>query len=243
MQINEKVKTGLIFAVILAVFLAMNFSILWWLLYIIACVVGFLEADKLFKSESKIAFLILGLVFASLTQMPVMSMIFAVMIYAGYSAYKKEKLSNILPLIYAGIGISFIYEVYVVYNLAGFIWLLLSVVLCDTFAYFVGKKYGKTKFCETSPNKTLEGVMGGVIIGGFMSFIYAAFAFNELGLIATFFISFAMAFFAVFGDLFESYLKRLADVKDSGELFPGHGGVLDRVDALIFGAITMVLLV
>jgi phosphatidate cytidylyltransferase len=114
------------------------------------------------------------------------------------------------------------------------------VALSDVGAFIVGKSIGKRPFSKTSPNKTLEGVLGGVIfatIGGAFVSYGLDLVTLEVGII----VSLLTSISAVFGDLFESYLKREADVKDSGNLLPGHGGVLDRVDGYLFGAIVMVI--
>lgn len=240
-MLNEKVKTGLIFAIFAIIFLAINSYYLWLIIFLISSVVGYLEACKLFNTKGNYLILAFGLILSIFTQAPLMSMVFAIIILASYIAYKQKELKELLPFLYASLGIAFIFECYLRFGLSGFILLLLSVVLCDSFAYFVGKKYGKTSFSPSSPKKTLEGVMGGILISTIISSIYA-YSFCDLGFFESLFIAFLMAFFAVFGDLFESYLKRLAGVKDSGELFPGHGGVLDRVDALIFASVIMVVI-
>lgn len=240
-MLNEKIKTGLVFALFAIIFLAINSYYLWLIVFLLASIIGYLEACKLFNTKSNFLILALGLIMSIFTQMPVMSMIFSIIVLVSYLSYKQGDLKEILPFLYAGLGINFIFECYLKFDLSGFIWLLLSVVLCDSFAYFVGKKYGKTKFSPSSPNKTIEGVAGGIAVSTVISSIYASFVYSDIGLFNVILLSFLMAFFAVFGDLFESYLKRLAGVKDSGELFPGHGGVLDRVDALIFSSIVMVM--
>jgi phosphatidate cytidylyltransferase len=118
------------------------------------------------------------------------------------------------------------------------LWLLITVAIADTGAYFTGKAIGKTKFSDTSPNKTLEGVFGGIIIatilGTYMGLYIAPF---WTALVVTLLTATA----SVFGDLFESYLKREAGVKDSGDILPGHGGILDRIDGYLFGAPMMVI--
>ena len=108
------------------------------------------------------------------------------------------------------------------------------VAFTDTFAYISGKYLGKTKFSPTSPNKTIEGVAGGILAGTLFGSI-AGIYFNGFGYALV--VSFLVSFFSVFGDLFESYLKRRAGVKDSGAIFPGHGGILDRLDGYLFGVI------
>lgn len=117
-------------------------------------------------------------------------------------------------------------------------WIMFLLVVIwsnDTFAFFTGKTLGKTKLCpEISPKKTVEGAVGG-LAGGFL----AAYLFNSifsLGLDAggVLILSALIGAIGIAGDLFESLLKRAAGVKDSGTLIPGHGGVLDRIDSLLF---------
>ena len=122
------------------------------------------------------------------------------------------------------------------FGIFAILWLIIVVAFTDTFAYFSGKYFGKHKFSPTSPNKTLEGVAGGIIAGTIFGSVIGLY-FN--GFVFAFLLSFFVAFFSVFGDLFESYLKRKADVKDSGNILPGHGGVLDRLDGYLFGVIIL----
>lgn len=105
----------------------------------------------------------------------------------------------------------------------------------DTFAYLTGRFLGKTKLFERiSPKKTWEGTIGGIIFSIVSGYLIAYFMEDDsvFWMIAAVFVSLG----AIFGDLFESMLKRNAGVKDSGNIMPGHGGVLDRFDAALFGA-------
>ena len=129
----------------------------------------------------------------------------------------------------------------------GLVFLLSSMALvwvADIGAYFVGKALGKHKLAvQISPGKSIEGAVGGLLL----CYLYAFLCVVYLPLGDTLFGAWAIRFgwapmflmvtaltaFSVFGDLFESQLKRLAGVKDSSHLLPGHGGVLDRVDALL----------
>ncbi|MEA1988926.1 MAG: phosphatidate cytidylyltransferase [Pseudomonadota bacterium] len=117
--------------------------------------------------------------------------------------------------------------------------LLLSMLLVwavDTGAYFSGRRFGKTKLAvHVSPGKTWEGVFGGAFLTLIISFIVLYFLQPQLNVASVFMalILTLIAVFSVFGDLFESVLKRQVGLKDSGKILPGHGGVLDRVDSLI----------
>lgn len=112
---------------------------------------------------------------------------------------------------------------------------LLGVVwAADTGAYFAGHRWGKTKLApHVSPGKTWEGVAGGLVAVFVLALTAGVFGWGFAGneLVEWVGLSLATAFVSVFGDLFESRAKRAAGVKDSGTLFPGHGGVLDRIDA------------
>ena len=106
----------------------------------------------------------------------------------------------------------------------------------DTGAYLVGSFFGKHKLYEKiSPNKTWEGTLGGIALCIALSFVIAAI-FPQLTQMHWLVISLIVAIFGNIGDLVESMLKRMAGVKDSGNLMPGHGGVLDRFDSLFFTA-------
>ncbi len=122
---------------------------------------------------------------------------------------------------------------------------LLSIWAIDSGAYFSGRKFGKRKLAVyVSPGKTWEGVVGGVVFTFLFLLIYMMI-FNgsyNLSIIETALILSLVAMISVFGDLFESVLKRQAGMKDSGDLLPGHGGVLDRVDSLILALPLLLLL-
>jgi len=115
------------------------------------------------------------------------------------------------------------------------LYLIFLVAITDSGAYFTGKAFGKNKLApELSPGKTREGMFGGVV-GAVVWSVLSAWFF---GLSSTDFfyfslLSLAVAFMSVAGDLFESLIKREAGQKDSGNILPGHGGILDRVDGLI----------
>ena len=119
--------------------------------------------------------------------------------------------------------------------------LLLMVWAIDSAAYFIGKAWGKHKLAfKISPNKTLEGAIGGVLVSLIFCF-FVTWIFPELLLLhhrysVTGLLVLLTAIASIMGDLFESMMKRLAGVKDSGQLVYGHGGVLDRIDSLIAAA-------
>ena len=117
-------------------------------------------------------------------------------------------------------------------------WLLVALALvwaADTGAYFVGRHFGKRKLAPSiSPNKTVEGALGGVAAG-----VVVALAFGTLAGVgfaqwpALALVALVAVLASIVGDLIESLLKRQAGVKDSGDLIPGHGGVLDRIDGVL----------
>ena len=110
---------------------------------------------------------------------------------------------------------------------------LLGTWASDTFAYFFGMALGKHRFCSVSPKKSMEGAVAGFI---FSIAVTAGIAYHGLhtGLFSALLLGLTVAFFAPLGDLIESILKRSFEIKDSGNFFPGHGGVLDRFDSLLF---------
>ncbi|HNP20971.1 MAG TPA: phosphatidate cytidylyltransferase [Panacibacter sp.] len=111
--------------------------------------------------------------------------------------------------------------------------LIASIWINDTMAYIVGSLIGKTPFSSISPKKTWEGTIGGAILAIAVVTLLGYFAFDMDDYISLIIISTLAAVIGTLGDLFESKLKRLANVKDSGAMMPGHGGFLDRFDSLV----------
>lgn len=119
-------------------------------------------------------------------------------------------------------------------------WLLvimLIVMTNDTAAYYTGSAFGKNKlYPQVSPKKSIEGAMGG-LLGSICGTLLAKFTFFEqLSFVDAIATAIVIGMLGQVGDLFESLLKRSFGVKDSGTIFPGHGGVLDRLDSILFAA-------
>ncbi|MCL2387245.1 MAG: phosphatidate cytidylyltransferase [Defluviitaleaceae bacterium] len=161
--------------------------------------------------------------------------------------FKNLPMSECISVVYGFLYVPFMlsFVVLVREHELGFyyVWLIFTASFgCDTFAYFTGSLFGKRKLKNTpSPSKSLEGLIGGVIGATVIGFFYgllvsrfSAYPDNtvHLILIATI-ISFLGAVFSIIGDLAASAVKRHCEIKDFGNVFPGHGGVLDRVDSII----------
>jgi len=117
------------------------------------------------------------------------------------------------------------------HGLSLLLWVFIVTWATDIGAYFAGRRFGKRKLAPSiSPGKTVEGLWGGMVAAALFgaAWVFAAGLGKPLVLLAPLF-----AFAAQMGDLFESRMKRVAGVKDSGNLLPGHGGVLDRLDGLV----------
>jgi phosphatidate cytidylyltransferase len=129
------------------------------------------------------------------------------------------------------------------YNPKIIIGLLILIWTNDTFAFIVGKSIGKHKLFERiSPKKTIEGFFGGLIFAIFAGYLISIFLikptaqFENKSILIWLIIAAIVGVIGTIGDLIESKFKRIAGVKDSGRIMPGHGGVLDRLDSVIFAA-------
>ncbi len=241
---KERWITGLLLlAVVITVGVINNYTLMWFFLGIFY-LVGFNEAMKLYNIQRKApyyyAIAIWGLAYFYPNPD---DLFFVIAIFLGGKlAYTKEHIKRrlILPFLYPVSGFLYIFMLYREYGILWMFWLLIIVAISDIGAFFVGKTIGKTPFSPTSPNKTLEGVVGGIFFATIFG-TYLAYSMDLVSITVAIIVSLLTSIASIFGDLFESYLKREAGVKDSGTLLPGHGGVLDRVDGYLFGAIIMVI--
>ena len=143
---------------------------------------------------------------------------------------------NILTFLY--VFLIFFQLSYQIHKIEGPIFFLLVISVCffsDIGGYFVGKLIGGKKLSKISPNKTISGTIGSFIFSAIPLLVIVQFDYTDLELsFITFTLIILISFVNQMGDLFISFLKRKAKIKDTGKILPGHGGILDRVDGIIF---------
>lgn len=174
-----------------------------------------------------------------------MCIIFTLMIFMAcyvirYPKYNSEQMTMLLfGLIYVTVMLSFIFKVRFVKNGILLVWLIfIGAWGSDTCAYCVGKLIGRHKMpSQLSPNKTVEGCIGGIIGAALIGFIFATVFYNDYNVWWKLpIIGAVSSVISQIGDLAASAIKRNHNIKDYGNLIPGHGGILDRFDSIIFTA-------
>jgi phosphatidate cytidylyltransferase len=142
--------------------------------------------------------------------------------------------SVIAPL-YIGVPLGMLVAIQMTAGWRATLLLLATVVVSDSGQYYSGRTFGRTPLAPSiSPKKTVEGAVGGVVLGTAFMALAGPMVLPAADRVALALLGAAIVFLGICGDLFESRLKRTAGIKDSSALIPGHGGVLDRVDALLF---------
>lgn len=219
--------------------------------------VGMFELYRVFKIEKQLPAVIgylmatiyyinLKLAFLSDMMLFVLICLIALMfVYVfTYPKYKTEQmLAAFFGIFYVAVMLSFVYQTREMNAGTYIVWLIfLCSWVCDTCAYCAGKLFGKHKMAPIlSPKKSIEGAVGGVIGTGLLTLLYGNIFKDAMGIgsrsvIVLAVICMAGALISMVGDLTASAIKRNYDVKDYGTLIPGHGGILDRFDSVIFTA-------
>ncbi|TDL35021.1 phosphatidate cytidylyltransferase [Jeotgalibacillus sp. S-D1] len=167
----------------------------------------------------------------------------SVLLLLVYTVMKKNRFTfddaafAVFAMLYVGIGFYYFIETRNVEN-EGIFWVvyaLLVIWTTDSGAYFIGKSIGRRKLWpDISPNKTVEGFIGGILSAVILVAIFMQFAPLEVNVWYVLLATIILSAFGQIGDLVESALKRHYGVKDSGRILPGHGGLLDRFDSLLF---------
>jgi len=226
---------------------------LWLLKFIILALslISYHEWLSFNPIKERFLYFILALVFLSNilfgfeSVLVVLMLVFLAHMIIGFSSIDKDRVLAQYYLL-GGIFYVSLYTFFInIIQLNNGRWLFLilcvSIWVGDSFAYFCGKSFGKIKLAESiSPKKTYEGAICGVIFGTFSALILGYFANIDLKL--AFGIGILSNIAGIFGDLSESVIKRIYNKKDSSNIIPGHGGMLDRLDSLAFSAFLVYLM-
>ncbi len=251
-EILRRLITGVVYVILLlsAVFLSSDAFDFLFMVFGLACLYEYKRLVLLRGYHVFIAYLGLWWAYIYLIQDRILInlLMFATIsinLWLLYYLFSKRKRLNyayekfITGLFYIGGGCIFLTMIpYKDNEFAKFLIMGIFVLIWinDSFAYLVGKSIGRTKlFPRVSPKKTVEGSLGGFVFTMIGTYFLAKYE-PILSLNQWFIIAVVVVFFGNLGDLVESKLKRHAGVKDSGAILPGHGGLLDRLDSLIFAA-------
>jgi phosphatidate cytidylyltransferase len=145
--------------------------------------------------------------------------------------------AGVLPIVYIGLPLGALAAIRLISGREAIMLLLATIVISDTGQYYTGRALGRRPLAPSiSPKKTVEGAIGGVLLGAAAMTAGGLRVFPDASLVLLVLVSATVVALGIVGDLFESLLKRSAGVKDSSHLIPGHGGVLDRIDSWLFSA-------
>jgi len=160
---------------------------------------------------------------------------------------KKYNLEDALFLVGSVLFIGFSFNLIIIsrnYDITYLIYLILITTITDTFAFFTGVLVGEHKLCpKISPGKTIEGLIGGTLMGTFAAtMFYTTVISSSKSLVLVIMLTFLLCLVGQLGDLVFSSIKRYYEVKDFSKIIPGHGGVLDRFDSLVFVSLAFTIL-
>ena len=254
-NLRQRTITGMVFASLVIG------SILWnpylqTVVFSVFMILGLMEYYRLFKGQKEIQvsseigifiglFIFILLVGISLKILPVISITFIVPLLFTLilvELWKKHEhpISNIALMVFGILYVVIPFYLTIDLNLRNTFYLptvvgmFLLIWANDTFAYVCGRLFGKHKLFERiSPNKTWEGTIGGIVFTLLLGFIIGKYI-NEGNIFFWVISAIIIAPGSIFGDLLESLFKRSLNIKDTGTILPGHGGILDRFDAALF---------
>ena len=208
------------------------------------------------KSKLNIPIIILGLI-AFMSLIYVVNDTYALYVGVSYQMIAFMLFSLIIPTIFSRrydtetslftllflIGLSF--NSMIMLDMANkylLLYIIVVIVATDVFALLIGKYVGTHKLSSISPHKTIEGALGGIISASIIGTFYYLAVIGNMGVLRITFMSILISVFGQIGDLFFSKIKRENNIKDYSHLIKGHGGILDRLDSLIFGVLLYTLL-
>ncbi|MCI0502141.1 MAG: phosphatidate cytidylyltransferase [Fusobacteria bacterium] len=248
-ELITRTITGLVLVIIIGMSIILG-GILFWLTCLLLSTLLYKEFINLYKDKKSFGFFfstgIIGIIYYlgiyfNIHYILQISLLL-ILIYGAYRVitkypaytYKNIK-TTLMGFLYCYVFLSSLYILRVEDNgLYWILFILLVSVFGDVGAYLVGKAIGKRKIAPVlSPGKTLEGLLGGLAFATIVGVIFGVIALQFHFLLAIA-LSIAIVMIGLMGDLFESHLKREVNIKDTGSTLPGHGGFLDRFDAIIF---------
>src|SRR6188508_3180426 len=216
-------------------------------LRIVACAVAALAAREYLEIvESPIRAVVLAValcwVSSGLTLPPAQLLLMMALLWVAAEVLAADHsvaqaTSGVFAAVYVGMPLGMLVAIHTLQGWSATLLLLGTIVVSDSSQYYVGRMFGRRPLAPAiSPKKTIEGAIGGLIFGTAFMVFAGAKMLPFTGYAPLFVLGILVVGLGICGDLFESRLKRAAGVKDSSSLIPGHGGVLDRIDALLFAA-------
>ena len=191
----------------------------------------------IFRSLFSFLFILIYLLIAFINFHFVFYLILLVYLLIFFEIYNHFKSYKLIPTIYILVSLFFFLNLdFNQINFINFNLFILIVVSFDVFSYLCGKLVGVNKLIKISPNKTIEGLLGGIAFSYIFTFLFSNYMKLNIDLKLIFFTS-SIIISAFFGDILESYFKRKNNLKNSSEIIPGHGGLFDRFDSFLFAII------